>query len=452
MANVLRGGRALLVLPALFLAVAMPGLAHAGPCTCQDVPAMKYRIKEARAMLQAYQAEIASIGQGPRYSWSAYRRFEDGPLQTMLNTLKASTPNSPQTWRGGTDPASCRSHFPEAATACLREALRRHEGHHAAVCGTRKGLLGGTTSPLTDYRDGNSLAAAYEEEIAAWRLEMDFLQSQIDALPDSCKPPGWILTFEVQVRGSGGRVSHAAGDTPAQHTWKLDHTYSGTVKLDRRTLSHRASHAVQLTPAQLQSLTVQQAMALKQTVSQGKSWDPTQRPVQVDVAIDDQDVRFVHEPGEGPAWEESTTTRKWKGTGTDELRGGVTFEEDTGAATYNVDISIQPAGRSGTVTYDESEEFNRTPSGYGRAPTHEVRPKRPQSLPLATMKIPDVRGLLTGGRIHHAQDRALELAGGMLQFDSGWVAPDPLAQPFAGLPEAAQKLKVRVYYRLSKPE
>src|SRR5438094_5805 len=123
----------------VFILVARTATA-ANNCTCANLKEIEYRMKEIRALIAAYQAEIARLGQtSPPFSNTAYRQFEDGPQQTTLNNMKSATPGSPHTAGGYTDPASCTSHFPSNVSACLADALHAHEGHHATVCGVNKG-------------------------------------------------------------------------------------------------------------------------------------------------------------------------------------------------------------------------------------------------------------------------------------------------------------------------
>src|SRR5262249_18185205 len=208
------------------LGVVATARAAGGPaCTCTDKPQILYRMMEIRALINAFEAEIARIGDGPRFTNAAYDAFRDTSLQPMLNSMKASTPTSATTWAGSTHPFTCNSSLPSGATRCLREALERHEAHHANVCAT-------SPSGRLDYRDDGPLADAYREELTAYRIELDYLEASLAALPDSCKPDGWLMYYEVQVRGEGGKTRMRGQDAPTQVTWRIDHTYSGTVDLD----------------------------------------------------------------------------------------------------------------------------------------------------------------------------------------------------------------------------
>jgi len=161
-------------------------------------------------------------------------------------------------------------------------------------------------------------------------------------------------------------------------------------------------------------------------------------------------VTFDHDPGEGESYENKTLTQKWKGAGQDSVQAAFEVDENTTAGTYNVTLSIKPSGHGGTVTVDEAEVFDRTALGYGGAPTHQEPPPTQRKVGFDKMVLPTVSGLFANQIVHHAKDLPLAPTDGIVQFDSGWVAPQPLTKPFTDYPEAAQKLKVRIYYRLKK--
>src|SRR5262249_27910254 len=361
------------------------GTAHAAggrpACTCAVKPQILYRIQEIRAILTAFEAQIARIGDGPRFTNAAYDSFRDTTLLPMLNSMKASSPASARTWAGSTHPFTCKSTFPSAATSCLREALERHEAHHANLCQSASGKV--------DYRDGGSLADAYREELVAYRIELDYLEASLATLPDSCKPDGWLVYYEVQVRGEGGKVRMQGEDAPHQITWRIDHTYLGTIDLDVAAPLNSQAMMAQFQKAS-GPMTPQQIQALKQQIMANRGWRPSVATIPIDVAIDDEIVTFDHDPGEGESYENKTLTQKWKGAGQDSVQAAFEVDENTTAGTYNVTLSIKPSGHGGTVTVDEAEVFDRTALGYGGAPTHQEPPPTQRKVGFDKMVLPTV--------------------------------------------------------------
>jgi hypothetical protein len=440
-----------LALPVFVVLLATPSAGAVPPCSCANLAEMKYRIQEARELINGYAAESARIGRGPTYTEAAYRAFNAGPMKTRLAGLSARNPNHPHTEGARTDPMSCNPEIPTGVSVCLQKALEIHEGHHQVACQQRKGHFDTLIAPNTDYREGRPLAEAYEEEVAAYKDEASFLREQIDALPEECKPPGWILTWEVQIRGEGG----STGKSPFK--WKVDRMYSGTAELLLR-LPLKKDMMQFSNPAAMQKLmgmSLQEKKDLKARMQKNASWSVKTPTVPVTVSVDDEIVNFTHETGEGGevTFQDTTKTQRWKGKGPDELHGGasISFDDDVASGTFNLTLDLQLLGLIDQVTHLQREDIRRSAGGFGDKPT-EVIETPPTRAPFSTMKVPEFEGLVTGMKLHHLVDLPRTIVGGKLRFDSNWQHVKPLTAPFTTWPQADKNLKIRVAYVLEKPE
>lgn len=99
----------------------------------------------------------------------AYTAFGHGPLQKALNAYKSSAKDRTTTWAAHTDPTSCRTELPDAATPCLRAALDIHEKPHRTVCESRRNAA--RIVAFVDYRSDQTLASVYQEAIDAYSDE-----------------------------------------------------------------------------------------------------------------------------------------------------------------------------------------------------------------------------------------------------------------------------------------
>lgn len=413
------------------------------PCDCKDVTDILYRIKEANAAIAEYKNQLKSYAAaGTMFTNDEYNiKLQIGKIQPKIQP--AQPPPKTKTLMGYTDPHSCNS-YPKGGSPCLQEAAMKHESVHSNICYGRKPS---SLNPLSDYRDGMTMVAVIQEEITAYYNEIAYLTGEFAKLPDKCKPPIWYLHYEVMVTGGGTKTRVISGDR-SQITWKINHKYSGTVELSQPISVPKLA----MNPQQMAKMTPQQIIqAMQSNLVMQWRYHPTnatQLYVPFDVDIKDEIIKFDHETGEGGSYEETTKTQSWEGKGADGVSNKFVFEVDDLNKTYNITIPIQPSMQSPPqLKFEEKEVINRTAHGYGGAPLHETPTPTKKIILFSTTQIPIVKGLLENGDIRHGTDLPLKFVEDTLTFDSGNVKP---TAPFlTNLPDA-EKVKVRVYYRLSK--
>ena len=265
-----------------------------------------------------------------------------------------------------------------------------------------------------------------------------------------CVPDGWLLSYDVEIRGDGARGSGGG----SKFSWTIDRLYAGRFELTRTgVVAKNPAEFAKMSPEKLAAMTPQQILDLgkQMTANMAGIWSPGAPESPINVVINDGTKSFDHGPGEGDSFEDVTTTRTYKGANVDEVRGA-SYTEDRVANTYNVSIRMRPTGKRPLVLVEESAEYTRSPFGFGDKPTHETINEPPKREPFGQLDIPDVKGLLeNGGVIHHTVDQPVNFVNGALSFDSGWVVAWPLKPPFSDLPQP-DRLKVRVTYKLTRLE
>lgn len=107
-------------------------------------------------------------------------------LQAVADQVhNAESGARPNTAKGKTNGSACDSKI-TGGTACLREAVARHESHHSNVCYQKKGTLIGDLLTGFDYRNDMRLADVAQEEIVGYYLEINYLRGELKAIRERC--------------------------------------------------------------------------------------------------------------------------------------------------------------------------------------------------------------------------------------------------------------------------
>lgn len=421
--------------------------AQSKSCGCPDRDDMLYRIYEIKVLIAEYQNQIKTFQAANTMFSQAEKAKLKAVLQNLANTTRANSkiPVSSDPAEAGTDPHSCNVSIVNEGTSCLEEAILVHESFHSNVCHTNKPSA---ANPLSDYRDGKTMAEYVREEIDAYTVEMAFLRSELAKLPDSCKPPNWYLSYEITVTGEGGNIQVVSGGTKNQIKWKIYHRYSGSIEFNQPIpqLPFTPQQQMLMSPAQI-------IQAMKKYPRGSVVLWKHQPPaislfVPMDVFIKDEINTFIYEPGEGDAYEQTTTTETWDGNGTNGVMNQFDFFINSVDKNYNVAIPIMPMPSAVTkispqVRKVKKEVIDRTKYGYGGKPTHEEPLATTTMVSFDSFEIPTIAGLLEKAVAHHSANLPLNFTLDTLTFDSGMMKP---TLPYLkGLPDAEKKVKIKVY-------
>jgi hypothetical protein len=182
--------------------IALSAPAFAQTCQCIDVGDIKQRMKEAQTAIAAYNEQIMKMSeqmqrtQEPLAYTPERRKKLQGHVQDALNGVTGGRIAAFPT--GGDNPGStdnlCNTTINghPSATACIREAVKRHEEHHRQEC-----LKTRTAGKVWDAvksgkdrfeRDGILLPQYAVEEIGGYTAEVMYLQSELTRLAKPCEP------------------------------------------------------------------------------------------------------------------------------------------------------------------------------------------------------------------------------------------------------------------------
>lgn len=412
--------------------------ASAGPvaaqdlCSCLDRKSIDWRIKEVDFIIKGFAAEKARISPTQKFTQSDYNAFEHGPLQKSLNAFKQSSKDSAPTWAGRTDPVSCNTELPAAATPCMRSLLDIHERHHRNVCNARQSYV--RIVAMTDYRAEQTLADVYQEEIDAYTAERNALVKARAGLLGGGDP---VLIYEVMLRGQG-----LGGNLK----WRVNRRFDGKTVLDSNAPLAPAAGAIPPPPPPGASAAAMAAYAksIAAATSGGTSWfwlpvtktGAVKKGEPMHVSINDE---IVSRSQDVCTKEWATTTWSYKGDGIDENNGPFQYDENTTGGLFNVLISLAPVGKA---SYTESS----TTQVDGKKSTSTP----PKPVPFSRIVWPDIPDVVKGLKVKHAQWQKLPPDAKVVSYDSGWVKPDLSKGP--NYPQAETNLKMRVYYQIAKCE
>ncbi|HWB76320.1 MAG TPA: hypothetical protein VG755_15225 [Nannocystaceae bacterium] len=413
----------------LLAAALVPAVARAAApeCKCADKNDLLNRYREAKAAIAEYKRQIAKLGNAP-FRYPKYRHDVQPDVQKAINVVTNGAANRVA---GGTDAGTCERK-PNTVnsgkqTACIAKAIEIHEGVHRSACEDWKLAEGPFRG--NDYRKGQSMAKFLNEEIAAYQAEIEFIKQQFDA---SC-PLGWTVDFDVTVIGEGSKATNSLSSIQ----WKVSHKYSGTVDLVLGVPIPSLKDGTNPTPAELIAGTY------------ARMWTVLGSPTtSIDVAIDDRIVQYSKDPGEGDAYEATTTTSTWKGSGKDAASGSPILEIDERGELYSANIPFRPTATTKPLAVVVKESIDRTQYGYGGAPTHEERTPTNTKNPFSVMQIPDISGVIAGGRVERKK-KALAIVNDSFEYTDTFAPPKSY---MAGMPDVQKSLKVRVHYRFTRIE
>lgn len=277
--------------------------------------------------------------------------------------------------------------------------------------------------------------------------------------PETCKPPGWLLKFDVTITGDFTSKN-------AKTSWKIKRKYSGMLELTDQGQRPKPPKPPKpaYTPEQLNAMAeqlkamtpqqrIQWAQDYKKNTTFLRTWgfQTPAKMVPIDVDIDDTLKVESHDPGEGDSFEDTRTTTIWKGTATDEVPSyWLRLELDEATQLYNIHIPIYPVGTKKTIKNDVTTEINRSKYGYGDAPTHEGPTTVSAMMAPGELTIPSAASVLVNGTVTHDKDRPFAPKADTVSFDSGPLPMDKGSTFFPNLPGAAKSVRIRVTYTLSK--
>jgi hypothetical protein len=205
--------------------------AKADPCGCADILELQERIREAKAVIPLYQAEIDRIQANvpvPSYSSQRYSQFQS-TLIPVLDGLAMQ--NGVGTFADGDTSMFCKVTPDPRATACMKASTMTHEGIHRAVCEQYGWSLSAGT-----WKQQIGLIAVYQNEIAAYQAELDFLEPLLASLTPSCFV-GWrgrisstftTSTIQTSPMQSMKLGLQSTGSTTTSGRSQIDHwTFNG---------------------------------------------------------------------------------------------------------------------------------------------------------------------------------------------------------------------------------
>jgi hypothetical protein len=171
-----------------------------GPCGCSDVKDLQNRINMAHRAIDRYREEIPGMKSTDMVD--AKVAGSQDPNATNYSVLQGSvklaqTEVQDPTAKSGTGETLGKLCHPSvsAATACLESVLQTHENVHEAACDADH-----RSRKLDVFHDrmvGKPLSDMANEEIAAYQAEIDDAVKRLRALPQSCRPSGWVGTIRV---------------------------------------------------------------------------------------------------------------------------------------------------------------------------------------------------------------------------------------------------------------
>lgn len=206
--------------PAWALVLLPAAVAAAEPCGCFDGYDLGSRQAIAAAAIQAYQDAIEDWdGSGAPMAFEPNRQeFQNERIRPAVNG--AVYPESNRA--GGRTDELCQIQN-DAPTACLHEAIQRHETVHATACST-----GGS---LRFWGEGG-LEAYAREEIEAYNAEQTWVQQQLDRLRRQCL---FVLDFKSSVSPHPFEIAQSKAKAKVELRLNENGLLQGEGQLDYKT-------------------------------------------------------------------------------------------------------------------------------------------------------------------------------------------------------------------------
>jgi hypothetical protein len=239
----------------LLLGFAASAQAQSQPCGCADKKDLLNRLNVAEAAIREYQAQIEIMkaqekNEGKPLMWTKDRYVNlEERVNTAMKTVKNPAANSASAKSSGGD---CDFEQINAPTDCLRETITRHEKVHHTACLAVKDSLGGGETYQTRMR----LADFAQEEINAYRVERQFILSELQLLPKDCRPNSWfghvvyqrvvktIFYKAIPAINANGRPSAGISvGNGGSSTQTSTNTYTGTILVEEGKAASSRGHA-----------------------------------------------------------------------------------------------------------------------------------------------------------------------------------------------------------------
>lgn len=248
----------------------------------------------------------------------------------------------------------------------------------------------------------------------------------------------WYISYEVTIKGSGSTNDHnGAGD---EANWEVDRSYSGTVELGY------ASPLVNQNMSQRDMIASLRSGSIM-------SWRPFQTAtldgmtLPIKIKINDKIHTHSEHEGEGRSFENYTNTTHWEGTSTaTKTQNAMELLIDKTRSTYNVTIPLKLVTSDPWLSVKSTTLVKRSKYGWGDKPESETITGS-QMVGFDTVKIPEIKGLLEDGMIHHPAPYPLKIKDGAYEYDSGVLAVE---EPLFGARDTYAGVMIRVYYLFKK--
>jgi hypothetical protein len=254
--------------------------------------------------------------------------------------------------------------------------------------------------------------------------------------PPAKPDKGWELAFLVTIDGNGVANDFHEDD---EFEWSIYHNFTGDIILNQ--------------PVPMSDPGWSQAEKTEALSSGRKTaWtqDLLSPAAPVYMVIGDKSTLLQKENDEGNTFENTSVTIRTRVDAIVMATSGTMAVFDKKSGTYNVTISLRCKTNTGGCTEKKSTTIaiKRSDHGYGDQPTTETTTKDTTTT-FFEIQFPTTRDLIAGNKIHHAVDLKLpEMIRGHYEYDPEPVEPDkPI---YKNVPESKTKVKIRVFYLLTK--
>ena len=257
----------------------------------------------------------------------------------------------------------------------------------------------------------------------------------------------WYMDFTITIQGAG-KQTNEDGDKITD--WIIDRTYSGFIKLNDSMSWYKPGLSTQ------ENMEAIKSHRFTAYHYQPADWMP------LTVRISDRYRITIKDDGEGSSFENTKVLKTWKFNSDTSgkmafVPNAVQLSTDSKLRTYNVFIPILVAGgNKEPVSLFLDTVIDRSSYGYGDAPTHEEKPVQLVLVSIHSLGIPNVKGLIEDGAIQHIPNDFLFPANFTTAWEYDSFRDFPDLQPdkpiFPDVPDSKSKVKIRVFYRLSKTQ
>lgn len=227
------------------------------PCGCADKKDLLDRLKVVEMAIQEYTVQIRMMKEqekkeGKPLMWTKerYNKLEN-TVNEAMNAVKNRSANSVSAKSNGGD---CDFEEINAPTNCLRESITRHEKvHHRACLAVKDSLRLEET-----YQTRMRLADFAQEEIFSYLEERKFILSELQSLPETCRPISWFGYFVYQrvvttvinkvippINANGRPSAGISVGMGGSGTQTSINTYTGTILVEEGKAASARGYAVE---------------------------------------------------------------------------------------------------------------------------------------------------------------------------------------------------------------